>query len=413
VLVAGFLTLSAYLGYHAVNPRVGSPAFFLFVTAASTAYVALMVRLFAGRTEPAGSFVVAGLLLAAAFRVPFLLAEPGDDVYRYLWDARVQRLGYNPYLVVPADPKLANLHTDETRRINHPELPTPYPPAAQLFFRCAFAFSDKARAIKVALALVEALLAFVLWLWLRASGQRRALILAYAWNPLVILVTAGEGHIDVLGVLWLLSSALLLAKGRRLLSMLSFALALATKPVPLVLLPLYWRRIRLRDAAAAVALLAALYVPYLSGATLPIGSLGVFAVQYRFNQTMFALVRVLFGPQVGVISALGAGLAIAVVCRNRLRVTDAAAWAWPTATAFLMSPVVYPWYLVWLAPFFTTLATLPLLAWSIGILSTYVVWYRSDLGDPWRVPAAALVLEFGALVIAGAWVILRARQKSA
>ena len=60
---------------------------------------------------------------------------PDDDVHRYVWDGRVQRLGYNPYDLIPADPALAGLHTSETRGLNNPEVPSPYPAGAQLFFR--------------------------------------------------------------------------------------------------------------------------------------------------------------------------------------------------------------------------------------------------------------------------------------
>jgi len=42
-----------------------------------------------------------------------------DDIHRYLWDGRVQRLGYNPYIVVPSDPALGGLHTPETRTLNN------------------------------------------------------------------------------------------------------------------------------------------------------------------------------------------------------------------------------------------------------------------------------------------------------
>ena len=50
--------------------------------------------------------VVIGLVLAAVWHIAFLRMPPGtdDDIHRYVWDGRLQRLGYNPYLVIPNDP---------------------------------------------------------------------------------------------------------------------------------------------------------------------------------------------------------------------------------------------------------------------------------------------------------------------
>ncbi len=62
------------------------------------------------------------------------------------------------------------------------------------------------------------------------------------------------------------------------------------------------------------------------------------------------------------------------------------AWAWPLAAALAFSPLVYPWYLVWLLPFLTSAAALPLTVWSLSILPTYGVWHWFAGGSPWRGP---------------------------
>jgi len=50
---------------------------------------------------------------------------------------------------------------------------------------------------KVAFALRDLLIVFVLLDILRSSGQRSHLVLAYAWNPLLAIEVAGSGHIDI------------------------------------------------------------------------------------------------------------------------------------------------------------------------------------------------------------------------
>ena len=87
------------------------------------------------RRDSRGASSSSGSVLAALWHFAFLLMPPGpdDDIHRYVWDGRVQRLGYNPYIVVPSDPALAGLHTPETRTLNNPDLPSPYPAGARAF----------------------------------------------------------------------------------------------------------------------------------------------------------------------------------------------------------------------------------------------------------------------------------------
>ena len=152
--------------------------------------------------------VVIGLVLAAVWHIAFLRVPPGadDDIHRYVWDGRLQRLGYNPYLVVPSHPALAALHTPETRSLNHPDLPSPYPAGAELFFRAVAAIHESVFALKVAFVVCDFAIVFVLLDILRRSGQGAHWVLAYAWNPLLAIEVAGSGHIDIVGVLLLLVS---------------------------------------------------------------------------------------------------------------------------------------------------------------------------------------------------------------
>ena len=112
--------------------RMGGPSFIIPLAVAGIAYL-LAIREFFSTPKFPRSVVVIGLVLAAVWHFSFLLAPPGadDDIHRYVWDGRVQRLGYNPYVVVPSDPALAGLHTPETRTLNNAYLPSPYPAGAQ------------------------------------------------------------------------------------------------------------------------------------------------------------------------------------------------------------------------------------------------------------------------------------------
>ncbi|HEY1966207.1 MAG TPA: glycosyltransferase 87 family protein, partial [Acidobacteriaceae bacterium] len=198
--------------------------------------------------------IVIGLVFAAAWHVAFLAIPTGsdDDVRRYVWDGRLQRLGYSPYLVVPNDPAFAAFHTPDTRTLNNPELPSIYPPGAQLFFRMITAIHESVFVMRAALATCNLGIVLVLLGVLRRTGQGMHWILAYAWHPLLATEVAGSGHIDILGALLLAVSFAALIRRWRAIAAIALALAVAVKFLPIVLLPLYWRRIRLRDALLAV-----------------------------------------------------------------------------------------------------------------------------------------------------------------
>ena len=87
---------------------MGAPSFIIPLAVAGIAYLLAIREFFSTPTFPKHVIVI-GLVLAALWHLLFLLRPPGpdDDIHRYVWDGRVQRLGYNPYIVVPSDPALA------------------------------------------------------------------------------------------------------------------------------------------------------------------------------------------------------------------------------------------------------------------------------------------------------------------
>jgi hypothetical protein len=289
---------------------------------------------------------------------------------------------------------------------------TPYPPAAQLFFRLVVTISDSTRAMKLALAACDLLTMMVLWRWLVVTGRSEWLTLAYAWNPLVVLDVAHSGHLDVLAALWIAAAAFWLARRRTLLATLAYVLAIATKFLPIVLAPLFIGRIRIRDAVTGALLLVALYLPFAASTDMPLGAVPNVVDRVWFNGPVFAATAALFSPRAAAGLALLLGLSAAAWARWRLSGTDPAAWAWPMAIALLCAPVIYPWYLLSFTPFLVSAATVPLTAWTVSVLSVYEVWDRSRHGARWITPPAVMVIEFGALVVTFALVRAVRRRSS-
>jgi alpha-1,6-mannosyltransferase len=386
------------------------------LTVAGVAYLLAIHEFFATPTF-SRRVVVIGLVLAAAWHTEFLRLAPGadDDIHRYVWDGRLQRLGYNPYLVIPSDPAATGLHTAETRTMNNPDLPSPYPAGAQLFFRAVTSIQESVFAFKVAFVICEFAVVFVLLEVLRRTGQGAHLVLAFAWNPLLAIEVAGSGHIDIVGALLLVVSAAALLRRWRTTAAVTIGLAIAVKFLPVVLLPLYWKRVRIRDAALATVVVALLYLPFLNHGRISIGSLGTYVKDFRFNGPIFAaLHQVAPSPFLAGLAVL-TGLATATWYRMRRGTTELSpeqfAWsqfAWPMAASLLCAPVVFPWYLLWLLPFLTSPSTLLIIMWTVSIIPVYVQWHLRALGRPWgTLPVWTMLVEYGCVATVGAIMFFR------
>jgi alpha-1,6-mannosyltransferase len=387
----------------------GGPYFIAALTVAGVAYLLAMREFFARLRFPRHVAVI-GLLLAAVWHMEFLRLPPGaeDDIYRYVWDGRLQRLGYNPFLVIPSDPGVKPLHTPETRKLNNPDLPSPYPAGAQLFFRAVTAIHESVFAFKVAFVICDLVMVLLLLDLLRRGGRGAHLILTYAWNPLLAIEVAGSGHIDILGALLLVISIAALTRRWRLLAALTFGLAVSVKFLPVVVLPLYWKRVRLRDAALAVAVVVLAYLPFLKQGRVPIGSLGTYVSGFRFNGPVFAALDRVAPPQFLAGLAVLVGWATAIWLRRASPEFSPEVFAWPMAAALLFAPVVFPWYLLWLVPLLTSPSTVLLAVWTVTIIATYVQWHLRSLGHPWAaLPGWIMLVEYGWVVIAAGVLALR------
>jgi alpha-1,6-mannosyltransferase len=407
IRAGGAATLVAYVALALTQANLGTPLFFALAVVPCVVYALLLRPLLAAPASaepgPDGNrrLLTVALLLACAFRLPLALGPVGydSDAMRYIYDGRLQRLGYNPFLVTPSDPAVADTHTDLTRRMPSRNAQTPYPAAAQLFFRLVVTIHESARAMKLAMVACDLLTVAVLIAWLRSTRRSPWLALVYAWNPLVILEMAHSGHMDALGVLWIAVTAWMLSTGRGMRAVIAFVLAVASKLLPIVLLPLFWKRVRLRDAAVGVLVLAALYFPFRSAGALPLGAIPNVIAAIRFNGPLFMAFRLMLTPEAAAVIAVLAGIGTAAWMRARRPAGDPAAWAWPMAVSLAAAPVIYPWYLLYFTPFLFSRAALPLIVWTYSVLPVYLVWQLAREGHRWRVPEWIMIVEYGVVLI--------------
>lgn len=402
---AGVLTLAfaamAGLGDLPASAR----AFVGLCGLAGVAWALAVVR--ALRHPPTGRLALAGILGAAlGFRLLLLPTLPSlsTDIYRYLWDGRLQVAGESPYRYAPAALELAAFRDAVIYpALNHADWRTVYPPGAQLLFAgMAWLAPGRVHAFKFLIVLFDAATIALLLGWLRAVGRPPAWVLVYAWHPLAVVELAGSGHLDAVAIALSVAALWAATRGRE-----GWAGALAgagalVKLYPLLLLPALWRSRPGRTLAASGAILAAGYGYYARDGAEVLGSLGRYVVEEEFNpglRGVLALALAPLGPAgqgAARLAPLLALAALAVTIGLRARAVPAARRAlWLIGGYLVAVPSLFPWYALWLVPCLAVLPSWPWLYLTGAVSLSYLIF-----AEPvWRLPAWVPVLEFGPVAV--------------
>jgi hypothetical protein len=312
------------------------------------------------------------LWLGVALRLLLLFSIPqmSDDVFRFLWDGRLTVAGYHPFLHIPR--YFIDLHTeipgitpDLFLRLNSPDYFTVYPPVCQAVFAAAGFVSPvevlpAVVVIKLFMLIFEGYTVWLLWKNRGKFGLPENAAVMYALNPLVILEFSGNLHFEGAMICFLLAGFIALQKDKIVPGAICWALATATKLLPLMLLPAVWKWLGLQKGARFVLffglITAVLFSPLLAVLPNLLESLDLYFRQFQFNASFYYVIRVLglwlkgwdigeySGPALGLLTLAGV-----IWLALRVRTGDSApALARTLLFSFFlylsMAAVVQPWY---------------------------------------------------------------------
>lgn len=447
-------------------------------------YFALVYRADSGRLLWLIGLGIA-LRVALAFGFPLL----SDDVYRFIWDGRLIMDGQNPFVELPAyyleaGNEVPGLSPELFDRLNSPDYYTIYPPVAQGVFTLAVWGSPGSwygAAVIMKLFLLACELGS-LWLLLRlfsartqgarfsfkkarsvvgkgkvfnnlssessplssaeGPGERehmpRTNLLFYWLNPLIIVEIMGNLHFEGAMVFFLLLAYYLLQRSKLVAGAVAMAAAVASKLLPLMLLPLLVRRLwgtspqplsgtfRLRlngeglfsrnawrfirvtlvsfiqsgkrfylfSIAFGIACLL-FFAPLLLSPGFLEGfqsSLELYQKKFEFNASLYYVARAIgywqvgwnqiatIGPLLAQVSAAGI-LLLALLDKRQDWASLPEGWMWAFVLYLLCATTVHPWYLsvpIVLCCF--TRWRFPLV-WSFLIMLTYASYVTEPYGE--------------------------------
>jgi alpha-1,6-mannosyltransferase len=386
------------------------------------------------------------ILFAGAARAVLVPQRPylSSDVYRYIWDGRVQAAGINPYRYVPADDQLSGLRDKEIYPNINPEdkqWRSPYPPVAQaVFLAIARIAPMSVTAFKAGMSFFDLVTVVLLMLVLARSGIDPTRAIIFAWHPLVIFEGAHSGHIEAVYLAFLAFALFAWSGRKRALTGIPMGLATLVKFYPALMLPAFlggdpnnenalatrrseWSRlISLRSIGRVIhkrnlAILATFcgtvlvaYIPYLSAGSNSFWFLRGYIQQEGFVESgeryfLLAAVRNLIWIPTDVFLILAAAFLIFVgasqIMKIKRDVSDVARGGLILAgTYLLLTTPRYAWYYILLVPFLCMAPSPGWLYLSCASVLLYLVWYT-----PLVYPGVPLWLGASIYVPTLAWLI--------
>ena len=382
-LLLGILGILSTLAYLSIAVRLrGHPVFlrwgfpqgdFLPVFLLHYAPLFLLVLAGAWWTFQIGADDAGTLGLIVGFGLLFrflLLPTPpvlSSDIYRYIWDARMQASGVSPYLAIPADHPPANPRQDPIyQQQNRPFARTIYPPLAQLAFRASRTLGgESTMAMKGVMVLGDLLTLLLLVQLLQGLSLPRSRVILYAWHPLAVFEVAGSGHVDALAIPFILLAIVAWRRDRTLTAGVCLGAATLIKIYPILLLPALFSRRRWPMLLGCGTVIFLGYLPFLPEAGLGVlGHLPRFLTDPEeiFNPPILGLAVLLFSQvsssPIAWASWMARGALLVILLWLVRRTPDPKAnplgGLWVIAIAVtLLTPTLHPWYLLWLLPFLT------------------------------------------------------------
>ncbi|GJL78693.1 MAG: hypothetical protein NPINA01_16820 [Nitrospinaceae bacterium] len=403
-----------------------------------------------GPSSPLWLIIVLGLLFRAGILPANQIQE--DDVYRYLWDGKVFANGVNPYKYAPEETnqylayKIQDLENFEKRytpenrkdldllnglkwqneealrtleRVNHPDVPTIYPPMAQFIFRAvATVQPDSILAMRLTFLFFDlAALLFIIKI-LDALGKSRSLSLIYFWSPLVIKETFNSTHLDVLGIAFLCAAIYFLIVHRHFLAHVLLACGFLVKLYPAILLPLFLQQAAIKSQQEGKpiwlaplflllvfgGLVVLCYLPFMDSGFKTFEGLKTFSTYWQSNDSLFSLLVYFYGKILGLknveqtffsndlptflskltVATFLIGAVIYLVLKKgfleKSKETLLRDIFILMSLVFLLSPVQNPWYLSWVVPF---LCLFHFRSWILltGLMGLYYLDFYFDYQD--------------------------------
>ena len=289
----------------------------------------------------------------------FLTPLTSNDSQRYLWDGAVFLNGFDPYLTAPNDRTVSGLRALWPTPEEHANYPTLYPPGALgLFGLCALAGPVYGLWVWKALITVAACVSLVLMhKLLSARGSLKAFSL-FAFSPLLLFEAQAGAHLDIICVLGIIAALYAIEKDRLITAGIIIGCAASVKFLPAVIIGPFLFYLKPKQAMklsiSAALTWMSIYSLMFGLGYKPLGLLPVFFEKWRGGAPLYPILENLnlahaqFLLLLGTLAVIGFSYSAWLAKTGRIDIALMLSLAIP----LLLSPILFPWYLLALLPIF-------------------------------------------------------------
>lgn len=356
------------------------------------------------------------ILVSFGFRISLLFAIPqlSDDFYRFIWDGRLWAAGQHPFAALPGEYlklNVSGINQDLYTHLNSKEYFAIYPPVAQYIFWAAVKISPHSILGSVIVMRIFILLAeigsvFLMIKLLNKFNLPGRNVLIYSLNPLAIMELTGNLHFEAFVILFLLLVAFFLSRKVLLASAVSMGVAICAKLVPLIFLPSFIGRLRIKKlllfylAVAITCLL--LFFPFFDWEVFNSlrSSVGLYFNKFEFNASLYYIVREFGFWKYGynIIQTVGWKLGLTAFIliitfigirykqskwkkeetNNHLLLQD---WMWILSIYLLFATTLHPWYITTLLALSVFTPYRFVMIWTALIFLTYAGYTQDSFHE--------------------------------
>ena len=352
------------------------------------------------------------------------IPELSQDFYRFIWDGNIQLLGINPYRYTPISlvdliefPNAQLLYEKMGSLSNHHY--SNYPPFSQYIFQ-VMAYFNKGNILHplFVLRLIYLIGELVLFFGAKILLEKLKLpsinIAWYFLNPLVIVEGFGNLHSESLMITFSILSLLYCLKIKPIIGGFFMTLAVGTKLLPLLLVPLFLKYLGFQRfllfSISLVVFSGILWIPFLNEEMIKnyIQTIQLWFTTFEFNGSIYNIVRAV-GYEVkgyNIIRQLGKitpYITIILVFvfslfnsnRNHNRLFKSMLLL--LSFYFFIATTVHPWYIINLILLGILTGYLYPILWSMTVFWSYSAYEFNIVEESIGYQLIAYILVYGCL----------------
>jgi hypothetical protein len=408
------ITLSGYIWLGYFTERTD---FFQILSLYSALFVLYIFLLYKNKSGDNYKIAIWGAVL---LRLSLLLMIPNfsDDFYRFVWDGLLIVNGVNPYLLTPTElvnsqQVVPGISAELFQHLNSSAYLSAYPPVLQFIFWLSAKLAGASIFVNIIVLRICVLLAEfgTLILLYRLATRLKltpGIILIYALNPLVIVELTGNLHFEAVMIFFLLLAVYLLINEKLLFSAICMGLAIGTKLIPLIFLPLLIKRLgvgrSIRYYLVTGATVILMFIPFLNGEAISnyFSSLSLYFRVFEFNASVYYLIRWIYFQTLSDILIIVTQVLLPVVTllavivislkqKSDIQQSIFFSMLFCLTVYYIFTSNVHPWNLTTLVIFSVFTSYRFMLIWSWGIILTYSAYQTFPYSENlWLV-----VIEYG------------------